>query len=241
MALIKCIECGKEISDKATVCIHCGCPISEAKVICSKQEIDNDTTYCKACMNCGYIYWNPANSSYQEGYCSNCKCEREKKKLIKFDYTTVAFRKRVGDVPNSSGIYSYDQYNLKKFKKRRNGIERDLFKKYVSHWDTLDKECEAYKNNIMELYENSVNVDANETRLSNDEKSNIKIGVFIAFIVISILCFFAIGTKGCSGEKNHKDGKCDICGNSAYSTIKGDGGEYCYEHYKDAIDYYLDD
>lgn len=28
MALIKCSECGKEISDKATNCPHCGCPIS---------------------------------------------------------------------------------------------------------------------------------------------------------------------------------------------------------------------
>ena len=28
MALIKCPECGKEISDKATNCIHCGYPLS---------------------------------------------------------------------------------------------------------------------------------------------------------------------------------------------------------------------
>ena len=27
MALIKCMECGREISDKAEKCIHCGCPI----------------------------------------------------------------------------------------------------------------------------------------------------------------------------------------------------------------------
>ena len=27
MTLIKCPECGKEISDKATCCIHCGCPM----------------------------------------------------------------------------------------------------------------------------------------------------------------------------------------------------------------------
>ena len=27
MALIKCPECGKKISDKATACIHCGCPM----------------------------------------------------------------------------------------------------------------------------------------------------------------------------------------------------------------------
>ena len=31
MALIKCSECGKEISDKATTCIHCGCPVSKNK------------------------------------------------------------------------------------------------------------------------------------------------------------------------------------------------------------------
>lgn len=29
MALIKCSECGKEISDKSQTCIHCGCPLSE--------------------------------------------------------------------------------------------------------------------------------------------------------------------------------------------------------------------
>lgn len=27
MAMIKCPECGKEISDKANACIHCGCPL----------------------------------------------------------------------------------------------------------------------------------------------------------------------------------------------------------------------
>lgn len=29
MALIKCKECGKEISDKAKTCINCGCPLNE--------------------------------------------------------------------------------------------------------------------------------------------------------------------------------------------------------------------
>lgn len=30
MALIRCPECGKEISDKAASCIHCGCPLDNA-------------------------------------------------------------------------------------------------------------------------------------------------------------------------------------------------------------------
>ena len=29
MALIKCPECGKEVSDKASACIHCGYPLAE--------------------------------------------------------------------------------------------------------------------------------------------------------------------------------------------------------------------
>lgn len=29
MALIKCIECGKSISDRAATCPNCGCPVSE--------------------------------------------------------------------------------------------------------------------------------------------------------------------------------------------------------------------
>ena len=32
MALIKCPECGNQVSDKAEVCIHCGCPLSEVVV-----------------------------------------------------------------------------------------------------------------------------------------------------------------------------------------------------------------
>lgn len=33
MALIKCPECGKEISDKSDKCIHCGFPLRSASII----------------------------------------------------------------------------------------------------------------------------------------------------------------------------------------------------------------
>lgn len=37
MALIKCPECGKEISDKSSVCIHCGFPLkSQLEKECSE-------------------------------------------------------------------------------------------------------------------------------------------------------------------------------------------------------------
>lgn len=53
MAFVKCPECGKEISDKATQCIHCGCPIEiEIKYYCKEcgaEILETD----KVCPNCG--------------------------------------------------------------------------------------------------------------------------------------------------------------------------------------------
>lgn len=40
MALIKCEECGKEISNRATICPHCGCPVS-GNLTEKKQDTDN--------------------------------------------------------------------------------------------------------------------------------------------------------------------------------------------------------
>lgn len=37
MALIKCPECGKEISDKSKSCIHCGYPLNDAHISKPKQ------------------------------------------------------------------------------------------------------------------------------------------------------------------------------------------------------------
>lgn len=42
MALIKCKECGKEISDKATACPHCGCPVQTADG--AKVEMQEEST-----------------------------------------------------------------------------------------------------------------------------------------------------------------------------------------------------
>ena len=51
MSLTKCPECGKEISDKATVCPNCGTPFGEKKFckFCG-EAIDND---CVVCPRCG--------------------------------------------------------------------------------------------------------------------------------------------------------------------------------------------
>ena len=44
MALIRCPECGKEVSDKALTCIHCGCPLVE-KNHCIINGVDIDCSF----------------------------------------------------------------------------------------------------------------------------------------------------------------------------------------------------
>lgn len=45
MALIKCSECGKEISSKATQCIYCGNPIFEERIEKVKKKKWEDLNY----------------------------------------------------------------------------------------------------------------------------------------------------------------------------------------------------
>lgn len=51
MSLIKCVDCGKEISDTSRSCIHCGSPIEKEVVCkeCGKKVLGNN----KVCKNCG--------------------------------------------------------------------------------------------------------------------------------------------------------------------------------------------
>ena len=48
MALIKCSECGKEISDKANNCPNCGCPIDKIRDFSEDIEMSNISVNSKA-------------------------------------------------------------------------------------------------------------------------------------------------------------------------------------------------
>ena len=66
MALIKCPECKKEISDKATQCIHCGCPIENKTKYyceeCGKEILETD----KVCSNCGCPNSNTSSNKVEK-------------------------------------------------------------------------------------------------------------------------------------------------------------------------------
>lgn len=82
MALIKCPECGREISDKAEVCIHCGFPMrltgqssetmQEIKADLNQPEMFDSQhisqTNMLTCPQCGSIISNAARSCKYCGF-----------------------------------------------------------------------------------------------------------------------------------------------------------------------------
>lgn len=68
LALIKCPECGREISDKSTQCVHCGFPLNDILHAKSEELLELECPWCgvkdqsiikgnvKVCNGCGYIF-----------------------------------------------------------------------------------------------------------------------------------------------------------------------------------------
>lgn len=58
--LIKCPECGKEVSDKATNCIHCGYPLppveAPRKISIAPSPTPTKRAPVKRCRKCGAMY-----------------------------------------------------------------------------------------------------------------------------------------------------------------------------------------
>lgn len=84
MALIKCPECGREISDKAVSCPGCGCPASEFSHIEKEEE--------KLCPFCG------EKLVLEDGYCSSCG--------IKYTEEQASTKKRIDGF---GGAIEYDE------------------------------------------------------------------------------------------------------------------------------------
>ena len=51
MSLIKCPECGKEISDKSENCLNCGCPSSEWKKVTAESTVQSEYALYKNSLN----------------------------------------------------------------------------------------------------------------------------------------------------------------------------------------------
>ena len=156
MALIKCPDCGKEVSNRAPACIHCGCPLKvecdtkqTTEVVEEKEAIHkNDPSKCRACKTCGRIYFNPTTHGFQNDYCIECKSCHMPAELLEIDYPLIEFAERVGFNLETGKFVTFNDAVLK----RTHALERELYERLVSDWPTLNKNCQSYRLNMENLY-----------------------------------------------------------------------------------------
>ncbi len=63
MSLIKCPECGKEVSDKSRICVNCGYPIEDYMMEIAEREEEKKKYICNSCGN---------QNEIGDDYCVNC-------------------------------------------------------------------------------------------------------------------------------------------------------------------------
>ena len=89
---------------------------------------------------------------------------------------------------------------------------------------------------VDEIENQTVNVSKTNGNNQVNNTTNSYVGIIgLGIIVFIIILSFVFN----SDSKKGVNDKCDICGKSAYSSISGE--EFCYKHYKEALNYYLDD
>lgn len=74
MAMIKCPDCGKDVSDKAKACPECGCPI-DAPVCpkCGSANLTKISKSSKVASAAVLPFWLSVKKIANTYQCNNCK------------------------------------------------------------------------------------------------------------------------------------------------------------------------
>lgn len=80
MALIKCPECGKDISDKSSACIHCGYPLEKLRISLDSVKVDENI------YNISSLHRKYNKYSKEDQIFIYKECKKKYKKITKGGY-----------------------------------------------------------------------------------------------------------------------------------------------------------
>ncbi len=100
--LIKCPECGKEISDKSKQCIHCGYPLEEMGRVEQNDTIENSSSN----ENKKELYAKEIIDELGAYYCKNCKKETKLKYTINENNHILIFCSECNEFNPSLSLHS---------------------------------------------------------------------------------------------------------------------------------------
>ena len=105
MALIKCPECGREISDKVEMCPGCGISSKEIFKIIREQEdasyeLDYNN-YMVICPNCGQI------ENYNLSHRADKRCFRCSTRYVQTDVTWIKYKDMIYNPPYNGALIAF--------------------------------------------------------------------------------------------------------------------------------------
>lgn len=110
MALIRCPECSKEISDKASSCPQCGFPMKES-IICVECGYRNKKDE-KTCINCGYPFEEQKKCAFcdegtldENDYCNSCGMSNSGVPVLNEAKEEVVFYEEITNKESNNDIY----------------------------------------------------------------------------------------------------------------------------------------
>lgn len=162
MALIKCPECGNEISDKASACPNCGCPASEWSEITDSKEPER-------CPYCG------SENIGEDGYCEECGMKIEQ---FHHEYETFTPNNQKNSKINGVG-------NGKSSRCIKCGSQIPVGANICPNCGYSYGESRRYQNN------NGADIGANNGGAPN-KKRRISKPLIILIIVIALICLETI-------------------------------------------------
>lgn len=121
MALIKCPECGKEISDKASACPNCGITMNDIKAMEREKEDEQlslDFNYVFICPKCGNIN---GGKTKQQKHCIMCNEAYVQTDMLRQEYQAII----------SKNLFTSTAYKIDE-------LQDKLKNEYVK--DTIDEE-----------------------------------------------------------------------------------------------------
>lgn len=212
MALIKCPECGKEVSDLANACPGCGYPLANK---CEDEHIKDTNTYGVICPKCGYENQGGLEKC---DFCGNVYEESVCKKiprLLSEEEMPEMFKCYKCDRPLPVGIkqcpyckYIYGSFRVNQTDKRENTRQSNVRHDY----NTLRcPKCFSTNVNVISSDNNikkEYTITANGT-IKEKKKEKISAGKTILGIATMGMSLPLVGVK----DKNRNEYHCLNCGN----------------------------
>ncbi|MBR6051314.1 MAG: UvrD-helicase domain-containing protein, partial [Clostridia bacterium] len=162
MALIKCPECGQQISDKADKCPHCGLPAAYFSVQQKKYE-GNDIDYANI-SNILISFDSDYNTLFSaDHYISHRELDHLKDVYNNY-YSTLINKMVFQYVCNNAGKLHIDVDVLKRFLRRMHDIDSSVTAHNSNYVDEILKRESAYFDDILKDIDPVIKLDEEQRR-----------------------------------------------------------------------------